>query len=723
MARGKKNQGQIVEIPEREMVINRANAKQIAKGQTVMPKPTLASTRTRRRGTDKAYSNDAPPVDVARRVPVVAAPVPRLPGQEAFFAANPDIPSSPINGLQSQSEPGPLHDRVSTDSMEFAGENTERDLADVNEPDASHPFGGLSDTSEPYHQAPPNPTNDNSLILAPSAPQSSLGHRNDWNHFHSDGEFSNWRNNQVPQSEFAPLQSNSTHPQSEFAPPQSALASHHLDFPVLQSPFNASQSSMPTDSLILRTELFAPSNNYHSLPNAQAHVPSADFLALPNGPLGFASGTTSTQVSNGQWPPSLLSYSDNSQTHVSQLSASNDHALPPNDALLPSTSYAGEEVNLGSQVATSSSHTLSDAPVSTPIRSTTAAARTRLRVHNSSKKISSKTPQRKHMKANVAAHFAVQRQRHQRLTQNHQQAPLPTTAGTEAQPPQSSQSNSLTPDQQAVSLIMPKTPQVPERSGTWGDFAEPLLTPNLYLEMRESARSNSMSHSLKIKESALRGEFTNLIMSFVQDYYEISPSSQARIDSLIQDDCFLYSGETITPRSQLGFFGARSLLRAVGMFLFQHPHNLGTLFIEELCAEDPPKRWHAKATDRSATNGAPIALIAFAGVAILHCLHCIRDRSVTGKKAYKFEQARYGHIWTRYRKELIKYRHLGELRRTYLAYIKRRYNEMNRTSKQADDDSDMEDDEEHNASSSDYASDDPTEGATYRELSEELDED
>lgn len=170
---------------------------------------------------------------------------------------------------------------------------------------------------------------------------------------------------------------------------------------------------MPTDPPILGTELIIPANNHYSLPNAQAHVPHADHLAIPDGPLGFTSGTTSAQLSNGQWSPPLSSYPENSQTRASPLSARNNHALPPNDKFLASTSYAGEAASLGPLVSTSTSHTSSNIPVLTPIRNTTAAARARLRVNNSSKKISSKTPQRKHIKANVAAHFAVQRQRRQ----------------------------------------------------------------------------------------------------------------------------------------------------------------------------------------------------------------------------------------------------------------------------------------------------------------------
>jgi hypothetical protein len=81
-------------------------------------------------------------------------------------------------------------------------------------------------------------------------------------------------------------------------------------------------------------------------------------------------------------------------------------------------------------------------------------------------------------------------------------------------------------------------------------------------------------------------------------------------------------------------------MQAVGAFLFQHPHNLGTLFIQELCAEDPPKKWHAKAADRTATNGAPVGLIAFAGVAVgvikfhmVFCSHRMQHRYYTAYNA------------------------------------------------------------------------------------------
>ncbi|KAG9079558.1 hypothetical protein FS749_008417 [Ceratobasidium sp. UAMH 11750] len=210
-------------------------------------------------------------------------------------------------------------------------------------------------------------------------------------------------------------------------------------------------------------------------------------------------------------------------------------------------------------------------------------------------------------------------------------------------------------------------------------------------------------------------------MQSVKDFYAVSPSTRTRIDSLIKDDCFTYHDEVITSRNQPGFFGNQLIFQAVGAFLFQHPHMLGTLFIQELCSEDAPKKWHAKATDKTATNGAPVGLLAFAGVAILHCLECIRDRPPTGKKAYKFEHSRYGHIWVRYRKELIKYKHLGALRRKYLDYIKRRYNEMNRTGKGSAEDSDVDLDDDEDMSS-DYASDDPAEGPQFEEVEEDLDD-
>ncbi|KAF8593442.1 hypothetical protein BDV93DRAFT_566545 [Ceratobasidium sp. AG-I] len=684
MGRGKRKQDQTVEVPEREMVINRANAKQVANGQPIVLPPTLASTRVRRKGTDKAYSATSPPRTVVRRVPVKPIPVPRLPGQE-------DIPSSPISAFRSQGAPGPSHNYTPIGSTELESDNAGGESTNTDEMEASHPFGGSNDTFEPHRQALP-PLED-SHILPPSTLQSNSENFNGWNSFGSmdlqnRGEFGSWMNNYDPQSSFAA-------PQSLFAAPYSA-------------------SVTPQFNLAAPLPDFASSHS-----NASTHL-SSPFTGLH---------ASSTQLSDGQQPIPTASFLDNLQPHRSGLPAPNICVSPINESH-PSTSSAG-------LVATSEPVAVtfpSQEPISTPIRNSTMASRSRLRVSNSSKKISSKTPQRKYMKANVAAHYAVQRKHRQRQTQGRQQTPHATTTGDDPQAPQNPQLDGLTTNQQAVIMPMRKYIGFHILTRTaWPIEQAPLLDDALsYAKAVPGNESigtvdftNPFTRQLKLKESALRGEFTGHIMSFVQDYYEISPSTRTRIDSLIENDRFLYPNETITPCTKPGFVGARCLLRAVGIFLFQHPHNLGTLFIEELCAEDPPKKWHAKAADKTATNGAPVGLLAFAGVAVLHCLECIRDRPPTGKKAYKFEHARYSHIWLRYRKELIKYKHLGELRRTYLAYIKRRYNEMNRTSKDRADDSDIEDDEDNAASdvSSDYASDEPAEGAMYEDRDEGLDED
>ena len=50
--------------------------------------------------------------------------------------------------------------------------------------------------------------------------------------------------------------------------------------------------------------------------------------------------------------------------------------------------------------------------------------------------------------------------------------------------------------------------------------------------------------------------------------------------------------------------------------LFEHPANLGTLFINDLCQDDPPRKWHKNLKDKTATKGVPISLIAFAAIAV-----------------------------------------------------------------------------------------------------------
>lgn len=46
------------------------------------------------------------------------------------------------------------------------------------------------------------------------------------------------------------------------------------------------------------------------------------------------------------------------------------------------------------------------------------------------------------------------------------------------------------------------------------------------------------------------------------------------------------------------------------------PSNLGTLFIEELCGHDGQLEWHVKLKDKTAKQGLPIGVIAFAAVLV-----------------------------------------------------------------------------------------------------------
>ncbi|KAG8700599.1 hypothetical protein FRC09_005856 [Ceratobasidium sp. 395] len=755
----------IPHLPPREQVVNRANAKQAENGLPEVPTAGLAATRSRRNGTDKMYFADKPPQNVPRREPTQRTVVPRLQGQN-------DIPSSPPNILAalrqaargaststSQTSTRNSEPQVETTTCELARtepagtepartepartepartESTSVESTPSGGQPRNDPFGQSDHPAfEPQHQpiTDVSPEDAHLLDIPDSESNPNFRDADNWNSFSNgndlhdaldefnagEGEFnygggynmnaglngfdyagngvSNWTHSQALQSEF-------TMPRSEFAMPHSSVLSNaHTGFS------SATSWAPPTSTSGFTQTAQAQPTRQHVLPHAS---------------------TSSVEQSN--------SLSSHPQYVVAPASAPYTNTLPANEpSYIPSYTRAAP-ASPNPVATTSANDNFNYDPVSTPVRNPTTALQARLRgrINNSAKKISSKTPQRKYMKANVAAHYAAKRARQQRSRHRSRQTsqdiePTQTTepsqsgSASTAVPATTSTPDGLTPSQMAVGLPMRKYIgfHILTREA-WPMDQPPLLASALTYARTVPGNSDigdvdfdqEFSRQLKLKESSLRGEFINLIMQTVKDFHQISPSTRTRIDALIKDDSFTYPNEVVTHRSQRGFFGNRLVFQVIGAFLFQHPHMFGTLFIQELCSEDAPKKWHAKAADKTATNGAPVGLLAFAGVAILHCLECTRDRPATGKKAYKFEHSRYGHIWTRYRKALIKYKHLGALRRECLDYIKRRYNEMNRTGLGDAEGSDVDMDSDEDMSS-DYASDDPAEGPQFEEAQTE----
>ncbi|KAG8682043.1 hypothetical protein FRC09_017055 [Ceratobasidium sp. 395] len=643
------------------------------------------------------YFANKPPENVPRREPTQRTTVARIEGQN-------DIPSSPPNVLaalrQATRGASASTSRMSTSNSEPRVETVTNEPART-EPASSglassasgqqsnDPFGQSNHSSfEPQHRpiAEVAPEDAHLLDIPDSESNPNFRDADNWNTGFGDrdvmdgydefnageGEFNyggggfdfdaglngvnygggggNWTYN---------LQA----PQSEFAMPQSSTLLN-------------SRPGLPPTSLV-------PPNVSNFGQTSQ--TPSTGGYAVPSLP----TSTSSAEQSHNQPPPTASPLLGHPQYAVLPPPAPHTNTLPANEPYFPSYTRA-PATSIDPMATTLSNNNFDYEPVSTPMRTPTAALQARLRrLNDSSKKISSKTPQRKHMKANVAAHYASKRARRQRNRRGHHQTPQEAEP-REAESPQGGStstaapaaaptSDELTSDQLAVMLPMRKYIGFHILTRTAWPMEQPALLASALAYARTVPGNSDVgdiefdhefSRQLKLKESSLRCEFISLIMQSVKDFHQISPSTRGRIDSLIKDDCFVYQDGTITPRSQPGFFGNRLIFEVTGAFLFQHPHLFGTLFIEELCSEDAPKKWHAKAADKSATNGAPVGLLAFAGVAILHCLECIRDRPPTGKKAYKFEHSRYNHVWTRYRKELIKYKHLGALRRKCLGYIK-----------------------------------------------------
>ncbi|QRW02373.1 hypothetical protein RhiLY_01371 [Ceratobasidium sp. AG-Ba] len=337
--------------------------------------------------------------------------------------------------------------------------------------------------------------------------------------------------------------------------------------------------------------------------------------------------------------------------------------------------------------------TVASSPTSTPLRRGPTSA-LRIRGKGANKKVSSKTPQKKLMRANAAAQYAAQRRRIQQSAGATTNNTSQVTPNKSARTRPSLSSVHLTADQQELSLAMRKFIgfHLLTRSA-WLVDCTPVHKAALDYAKNLPRHSgignvevdNLFGRLLRLKESALRGEFVEVIKPYVKDDYKVSASTTQRIDDLIKKDKFVYKNACITSRKEPGFFLHDGLSRVIA----------------ELCADDPKKKWHAKAKDKSATKGAPVGLLAFR----CRC-ECIRDQDASNRKPYKFEHARYGTTWERYRKELIQFKHLGALRRDHLDSIKQRYNESNRVadSTEADSDVDMDSDDVGDISSG-YESD------------------
>ncbi|KAG9083089.1 hypothetical protein FS749_006309 [Ceratobasidium sp. UAMH 11750] len=412
------------------------------------------------------YFADKAPEDVPRRDPTERTVVARLQGQD-------DIPSSPPDILTAlrlaareasvstrQASTSNLEPQVETATSEPARtEPTSVGPASVGGQQHSDPFGEPDHLSlEPQHQPTTNisPEDAHLLDIPDSESNPNFGDLGNWNHFgngddlhdglagfnagagefnyggggfgvnvglggfnHSGNGFSNWTLSQAPQPEFAM-------PQPDAFPPAPSSA---------------------------------PPNNYGFAQSAQTHSTNSSVLPPPT-------AMPSVGQSNNQPPYMANSLSGRPEYTVLPPPASGTNTLPVNGPhCVPSYTRATASPN--PMAATSTNNNSNHNPVSTPVRNPTTALQARLRrLNNSSKKVSSKTPQRKHMKANVAAHYAVKRARQQRSRRGRRQTPQdvepsenePSQSGSTsaAAPAIASIPDGLTPAQSAVGLPMRK---------------------------------------------------------------------------------------------------------------------------------------------------------------------------------------------------------------------------------------------------------------------------
>ncbi|KAG8711320.1 hypothetical protein FRC08_016045 [Ceratobasidium sp. 394] len=454
----------IAHLPPREQIANRANAKRVEKGLPTFP--TLASLRTRRSGTDKTYYPDKAPDDVPRCKPNKQTTVARLPGQE-------DIPRSPTDILSALKEAARLSSsQSSTNNSGLLAESATTEATSSGTQQDSHPFDGPDDSApEPQHQPVANLSTEDAhlLDLPDSQSNSDFYPANNWGHvdgglndlngdegafnngggfdantgfsgLNGGGGFNNWTFNQGLQSEFAMPQSH-------------AFPNTHTQFPFTMS------SALP--------------NGYSGFAQTvQTHTSGSTQMLHPTNLSTFPATTPLAGQSNSQ-PPSTATAALNvpwSTTlpppapYTNTSPANGSHDVP---------SHAGETMRAHPPATTLMNHGFHNQPMSTPVRNSSTGPHAHLRrVNDSSKKISSKTPQRKYMKAKVVAHYAVKRARQQRnsRSRSHRQTPQAIEA-SETEPVQSGSTtqtdgavapaialtqDDLTADQLAVGLPMRK---------------------------------------------------------------------------------------------------------------------------------------------------------------------------------------------------------------------------------------------------------------------------
>ncbi|KAF8594512.1 hypothetical protein BDV93DRAFT_515734 [Ceratobasidium sp. AG-I] len=179
------------------------------------------------------------------------------------------------------------------------------------------------------------------------------------------------------------------------------------------------------------------------------------------------------------------------------------------------------------------------------------------RKKHQAKKNSSKTPKKKLLRTNIAAHYAVNHGRQQQLPAGQRQLTeedQPAEAAGSKQPKFSSaQLLVVSPMRKYIAFyLITRT--------AWPANYNPVLDKAL-------AYAQTIPHScqkgevemdfpfrqyLRNKSSAVRGEIVEEVLGDVRTLYNVSPSTIERIDKLIEDDRFLFAGEDAVHQEKPG---------------------------------------------------------------------------------------------------------------------------------------------------------------------------
>ncbi|KAG8702466.1 hypothetical protein FRC08_003471 [Ceratobasidium sp. 394] len=182
------------------------------------------------------------------------------------------------------------------------------------------------------------------------------------------------------------------------------------------------------------------------------------------------------------------------------------------------------------------------------------------------------------------------------------------------------------------------------------------------------------------KDSGIRNGFLCGLLKAVEECYDVTPSSVAKIDSLVSNVNFAHTSYDLATKKITGRYRHLCVGKVVKIVLFTRRTRgrpVGIRFIRELLG-DVTGESDKNLADLADNAGAPVATIALACTLILYALHSIKagdssSRKRKTQKPVKFSEDKYG---THYRSILAKmkqYSRLQEVQKIYMEEIMKEY--------------------------------------------------